>query len=706
MRKNPTIQPYPFWRAIGILVTIMAITGLITTHAAAFVVNLSGDASDADLTDGVCDTNLVALLQQCTLRAAIEQANANAGLDTITFSILTLPLGAGVPAVIQPTTNLPTITDPLEIDGYTQPLSAQATATTPAVLKVILDGSNVPAGIGLLFETDDSRVRGLVVHSWETSGILVRGDRNTLRGNYVGTDESGTVALPNGEGISIGGSDNVIGGRSPARRNIISGNTSIGLMLSSAGNVVEGNFFGTDPTTTLDLGNGSTAPPGALNGAIVVEGPDNTIGAANPDAMNVIAGNSIGIHLRPNSNGTKVRGNHIGTDLDGTSASIGLGNGVGIYIDGNGTQIGSVQPDGRNIIANNISTGMEVWGDDNLVVGNYIGLDSAGTTVLPNGGNGIQVFGSRNQIGDVADGAANVISGNNHAGITVSYYENFATGNKVIPAANRILANLIGLDAAGTVGVGNGVDGILLFNATLTLIGGQDAGMGNIIAANGGDGVRIEKFGPNLAGGNILQGNVIGQDTVGNPMGNATSGVFVFEASTNYIGGIQDGAGNTIAHNGDDGVTVASGRMNAILGNAIFDNGLLGIDLEANGVTTNDLTDPDLGANDLQNFPVLLSAVNVAGSTEISGELNSTPNANFRLELFVSDACDASTHGEGQRFLEATTVTTNGAGDATGLVTITPALTSGQTLTATVTSVNGIGDFFNTSEFSVCITVP
>jgi hypothetical protein len=679
--------------------------------AAVFDVNSLNDDPDADVTDGACDTDLATPFLQCSLRAAIEQSNATAGADEIHFAVLTFPIAA--PVTVQPLSALPAITDPVDIDGYTQFGSSPATPAAPAVLNVVLDGSLVATGVCLSFETNDSRMRGLVVQNCSDVGVLVKGDRNKFRGNYIGTDETGSMAAPNGTGMLIGGiatdgtpvgNENIIGGLEVAKRNLISGNDEIGLHVDGADNIIRGNIIGSDPTTTIDLGNGGGAS-GSLNGGVVVEGPNNHIGGTAPGALNVISGNSNGIYLRGNSAGTEVLGNHIGTDLVGSSNSIGLRNVDGVFIEGNGNRVGSDAPGGGNVISNNVSNGIEIAGDDNTVEGNYVGLDSTGAVAVPNISSGILVHGSNNRIGGQTDGARNVVSGNIGGGIVVSYFLDPLTTFTITPVGNVVSGNYVGLDATGTLGLGNGDDGILVFNGTMTVIGGQAENMGNVIADNGGDGVRIEKFGQEIAGGNLLLGNVIGLNANSVAMGNGGSGVYIVGASLNAIGGVSPGAGNTIAHNGGDGVTVASGVMNAILGNSIFLNDLMGIDLDANGTTVNDITDPDTGANNLQNYPLLLSATNAGGVTAVSGELHSIPNTLVRIELFSSLTCDASNHGEGNVFLGAYTVTTDAFGDALGATNVSPQVATGSVITATATTLNGISDMFNTSEFSECVTV-
>jgi hypothetical protein len=177
-------------------------------------------------------------------------------------------------------------------------------------------------------------------------------------------------------------------------------------------------------------------------------------------------------------------------------------------------------------------------------------------------------------------------------------------------------------------------------------------------------------------------------------------------ASNTVVGGIEAGQLNAIAHNGSDGVVIFNppATGNRIRGNSIHSNGGLGIDLHNDGVTLNDVPevgppDTDGGANGLQNFPVLGSAVTVSGSTTISGSLSSTPNTTFTIDFYASAACDPSGHGEGATHIGSQTVTTDGSGQATIDVTLGVGLTPGTAVTATATDAAG-----NTSEFSACRT--
>src|SRR5262249_2316231 len=153
------------------------------------------------------------------------------------------------------------------------------------------------------------------------------------------------------------------------------------------------------------------------------------------------------------------------------------------------------------------------------------------------------------------------------------------------------------------------------------------------------------------------------------------------------------------------GVFVQTGTGNLLRGNSVHDNGKLGIDLfaasdPASGVTLNDAGDGDTGANDLQNFPVLRSAVTSSTGTTVQGAFAATPNTTFILDFYASAAADPSGFGEGATFLGSRAVTTSAFGFANFTFTFTTAVPAGQSITATATDPGN-----NTSEFSEALGV-
>jgi hypothetical protein len=403
----------------------------------------------------------------------------------------------------------------------------------------------------------------------------------------------------------------------------------------------------------------------------------------------VINRGSDGIQLTSIAINCTIEGNFIGTDATGKN---GLGNLRGIANFGcDNLLIGGTTPAARNIVSANSGIGVLVSSaNNNTIQGNFIGTDVTGTNALGNGTEGIEITGgvaSGNLVGGTTAAASNIISGNIDDGVVISA----GPGQQV--SSNAVQGNFIGTDVTGTKALGN-LDGVQLSANGNNTVGGTATGSRNIISGNNRDGVLME--GPETD--SVVQGNFIGTDVTGaNALGNATDGVVITGAVNSSIGGTVAGEGNVIAHNGAVGVELDGGVNNAILGNSIFDNAGLGIDLGGDGVTPNDDGDADDGANHLQNFPVLHSVSNSGGMTNIAGTLNSIPNKTYRIEFFASETVDPSGNGEGQIFLGSTNPTTDASGNVSFNVSF-PQIAAGQRVTATATDPDG-----NTSEFSAAI---
>jgi parallel beta-helix repeat protein len=190
-------------------------------------------------------------------------------------------------------------------------------------------------------------------------------------------------------------------------------------------------------------------------------------------------------------------------------------------------------------------------------------------------------------------------------------------------------------------------------------------------------------------------GNRIGTDKNGTaPLGNSFGGVLIIfsgENSNNTVGGAAS-ARNTIAFNGTNGITAFSSVRNRILSNSIHSNDELGIDLGDDGITPNDPQDPDTGPNNLQNFPVITSAI----TTTIKGKLNSKPGQTYKVQFF----CNPASTNEGKKFLGQKSVTTGADGKVSFAFEPAQAVKVGQAVTATATDPDG-----NTSEFSESLEV-
>jgi hypothetical protein len=176
-------------------------------------------------------------------------------------------------------------------------------------------------------------------------------------------------------------------------------------------------------------------------------------------------------------------------------------------------------------------------------------------------------------------------------------------------------------------------------------------------------------------------------------------------SANNTIGGTVASAGNIIANNGGDGVSVLdpddSGLNvgNAILSNSIYGNAALGIDLGGDGVTPNHNGGLITGPNGYQNYPVLSSATSSPTQTTINGSLNGAAKTTYTIQFFSNTTADPSGYGQGQTYLGSTSVTTDSTGNVTFTATLNVDLAAGQSISATATDPNG-----NTSEFALDIT--
>ena len=604
-----------------------------------------------------------------SLRDAIVNANATVGKDTIVFNIP----GPGVKTISVQNT-LPEITDAVVIDGTTQPGYAGAPL-------IELDGLGIGSsgtGNALVIRAGGSTVRGLAIGNFRNGvGIsLISCDNNVIQANYVGLGADGTTPRQNNRGIVLTGSaNNAIGGTTAASRNVISGNASVGVEISGSGNVVQGNYIGTNAAGTAQLANGTGVT--IANAASA----NNVIGGTAAGAGNLISGNQVGV--ANNGTDTTIQGNLIGTDVTGTKK---IPNFTGLQALGPNMLVGGLTPGARNLISGNFD-GLSIRGTGSKVQGNFIGTDITGTLALGNTSEGVIAGGSA-LVGGTVPEARNIISASGgQANVQLGDF------NSDSPAT--VQGNFIGTDVTGTRSLGGSAVGVRIVSSN-NVVGGLAPGARNVISGNL-IGIQISSPFGGSSVGNVIQGNLIGLNATGTgPLPNTQHGISAGEGVNNTIGGTQSGAANKIAFNGGAGIAFnGNGLGNRIRGNSIFSNNGLGIDLFLNGVTLNDAMDGDTGPNTLQNFPVITTVMSTSSSTTIQGSLNSLPNTTFEIDFYSNAAVDPSGHGEGAQFFNTTSVTTNSNGNATINVTFPVALASGRVITATATDPNG-----NTSEFS------
>jgi hypothetical protein len=391
--RSEIMKPYRIFSLIIILLLLSSFFGPGVQPASAagvtFIVNWPGEGADAVL-NGICATAGAV----CTLRAAIQEANFDPNPNAIHFD---LP-GSGIRQIAITSGSLPTINGPLLLDGTSQPNCA---APCIGLSGASLGGS--PAG--LTITGNNSAIKGFVITSFLGPGILMNGSGNFIQGNVIGFFPGSAWPVPNKAGIWLYGNNNTIGGTTPALRNVISGNTENGILVAktagTSGNVILGNYIGTDQSGMLDRGN-------SLSGIVIAEGVTyTTIGGTLSGARNVISGNGAS-GIRVFGTHTTIRGNFIGTRADGIGP---LGNsegGIILYWTAASTIIGGNGGAAKNKIAYNIGSGIMVTSSatsrttmrrNSLFSNTSLGIDLDGNGVTLNdaldgdsGPNGFQNF--------------------------------------------------------------------------------------------------------------------------------------------------------------------------------------------------------------------------------------------------------------------------------------------------------------------------
>ena len=335
-----TKRTNPYLKALIALVALVGVTAGLVLAASAktpahasttYTVNVVGDQADLKLNDNpnVCDANQLFAGPQCTLRAAIQEANQTIGPDTITFQI---PDNPNIPSAevktIQIASALPKITERVTIDGYTQNGASPNTLAkgTNAEILIELDGSLAEANAdssldGLHVSASKTVVKGLAIHSFLDTAIEIEGAATTgvkVKGNFLGTVASGDFGR-GGDGVRIRSDANIVGGSAPMARNLISDNLASGVVLLSDRNKVQNNLIGTKKDGVSALGNSHYR--------VFIQGSSNTVGGTTASLANTIAFNGLdGVTiLGKGSKGNRILSNSIFSNDD-----------IGIDLLGNG----------------------------------------------------------------------------------------------------------------------------------------------------------------------------------------------------------------------------------------------------------------------------------------------------------------------------------------------------------------------------------
>jgi hypothetical protein len=552
-------------------------------------------------------------------------------------------------------------------------LNGSMAGSGPSGLQIFADGCTI-RGIAFN-NFVQAPIPGVTGQTHGGAGIDIESSGNIIEGNFIGLDAGGTFIKPSYLGILSFGGENgdVIGGATPQARNIVSGNYYAGIALQQSALVnsylVQGNYVGTDRTGTQALPN-NVAGVG-LEGLNVVLG-GATAGARNVIVSNGYVGATIqkGCGNCLPAQGNLVQGNYIGTDLTGAARPF-TRSGEGVSLSqSTGDTVGGTTPAARNIISGARGDGVDLFGgnEDALIEGNYIGVDATGSHAVGNGGAGVN-FGTayydlegsqhsggpavNNLIGGEAPGAGNVISGNAGAGVNLTSLAGYG-GNNVIAG------NLIGTDASGVNPLGNTGDGVLAESyANTNTIGGTDPEAANTIAYNSGNGVRVDPGYPNTTTYGPSYNSVIGNAIYSN----TGAGVRIPTGTGNVV------SRNSIYSNGALGIDIdAAGvlvnsacQANTAGANALQNSPVLTAGAGATLVSAT-ATDPNGNTSEFSNCVATSLSGNILN---IAGTLNSLPSTTYTIEYFSNTACDASGHGQGKVYLGSTTVTTASSCTAT-----------------------------------------
>jgi hypothetical protein len=649
----------------------------VPAGATVFEVNTTADTADPAI-DGTCDVDTGTPNEQCTLRAALAEAEANTTADDIGFDET-----AVMDNVINVVATFPVITQPLTINGCSDPTAmdgGKLDNPQPCV-ELRWDNAGTGIGTGLNFNSVQAWVvKGLAFTRWNTAlrysdiNSPSTGESFVAQNNWFGTKLNGTAEANqfglaiNGDNATIGGDEN---GTGPTERNVFSNNTSTALQIASADNVtVQGNYFGTTPSGTTAASPGQAenieivrtqtpptedTPNDNLIGGTVTSGQAST--AVCDGVCNVIAGangamnTAFGIDLHGESafseqpaGSTTIAGNFVGLKADGTALAnltqaIRVGNADGVTI-------GGASAAARNYITGGFFGVTTVANPDDLVVrNNFIGLNPPGSAL---------------------------VSPPSVAGVLLS--SSSATDPPTIDD-NRIA---LGTGGDSSIQVAGSVNTVVTDNVIGIGTGGEDLGGGGIgIRTNEMNGATIEGNTIGNAGigvgigigltlessdDNQIHGNFIGTDSTGADRGNDGPGIRILEftpsngSTGNVIGGDSAPQENVISHNNGDAIEVtdASSDDNQFKRNRGTDNvvafdmaGSLFIDLNADGP---DPATPAHNVNDGVGPPAITSVVqdSATGTAAPGAEVRVFRKASSSPGEVASFLGQATADGSGQ----------------------------------------------------------
>lgn len=722
-----TMRRIQFLGMIGLSLTL-TLTGYLaaslshTPHAKAAGVITVNSNNDTTANDGVCTLReaIVAANNDTASGAAGGECAAGSDTDTINFSItgtasFTNDGQSGY--TITPATALPFISTPMTINGYSQPGARANTAIAPQPLNgrllIQLDGNDGDFhGLQMADGSDGSVIAGLVIGRFKQAAIYTLGADNTsIHGNYLGTDPTGMVARPIGEDtpnlptiIGVGSTaspvtdpnttNTHIGSVNPADRNIISNGWGGGIGIYAVDTTVQGNYIGLAADGVTAMGNSQAT--GNTTGGLTIDYADGVLlGGDEQGAANVISDNRHGGVQPDGTTRITIVGNYIGTDYTGVLDRGNGDAGISFATQSPGSLTTNTSIVRHNIVKFNDSNGISINDeplDSFIIEGNIAeqngicGIELAarngddvstrviGNTVR-NNTCGVKIGQTNAVVGGTQASERNIISGNQTTNINI-----VAFSLAGLTAENmRIQGNYIGtndsgqIDNAITQGFGIEIKG----DPTNVLIGGAQAGAGNIIAGNSDYGVGIPSidlpaYSALLASQNI---SILGNSIFGNKVGSVLP--------------VPNGLGIDLyatTDNEPDGT---------------IDN------YEEVGPTVNDAGDSDVGSNHYTNYPTLHAADQVGTTLNLTYDLDAadSPSNTYRIEFFANDTADPSGYGEDQTFLGAIT-SINGI-DRSAALTLPSGLNlSGKSISATTTAIDSTvtSGFGSTSEFSPVLT--
>lgn len=537
----------------------------------------------------------------------------------------------------------------------------------------------------------NNSIEGNVASGSGGYGILISSATTaTVRGNIVGLNSAGTAAYANANGIGLTGAGTfTIGGSTAAERNVISGNTTVGVVLTAGTSTLEGNYIGAGSDGATDLGNGGNGVTGSGVAGLSL-------------TNNVISGNGgLGVQLSNCDNAT-IDGNIIGMTATGL-ASLSNSN-TGLYL-----LSGS---DGATITDNVVSSnGIGGSGSNRygirletcasaVIRGNMVGADINGNGGFGNARHGISTVTNPATVGGALTGQGNIIRSNGETGIEVSSSTAGATivGNTVADCGTYgiVLSGDGDKVAQGNQVLDSGIHGVSISGA------GAISLLENSVSDSGTNGVSIAGSGVITAQDNVITGS--GQ--YGISLGATGSDTITGNTFANNFAAILVGSGsNTIEDNqvtgGSFGIVFSDDS--ASLGNRIVRNtcsGISGISLGLGwwGPYSNDPLDADSGkANNYQNFPVIDPVT--PGATQLTGVLASAASRSYRLDFYRNGDCHPSGYGEMEEWIGTVDVTTDGDGNAPFTIALPSNATLGQSFTATATDLTTN----DTSSISRCV---